>query len=113
LRDPELFRPWAWRIASRASFKFLKRERRWSNAHSEAGLPDDLPARPELTPELFSELPAILEQLSPASRAVLPLHYVEDLSIEETAAILDITAGTARSRLAYGLTCLRKSMQRK
>lgn len=31
LRDPELFRPWAYRIASRASFALLKRERRWSN----------------------------------------------------------------------------------
>jgi len=117
LRDPELFRPWAWRIASRASFKFLKRERRWSsrawNPTAETVLVDDLPARPEpLTPELFSGLPAILQQLSPASRAVLLLHYVQELSIEETAAILDINIGTAKSRLAYGLTCLRKSMER-
>src|SRR5271165_4333607 len=47
LRDPELFRPWAWRIASRASFKFLKRERRWSNSTGETVLVDNLPARPE------------------------------------------------------------------
>jgi DNA-directed RNA polymerase specialized sigma24 family protein len=29
LEQPELFRPWAFRIASRAGFKHLKRERRW------------------------------------------------------------------------------------
>jgi RNA polymerase sigma-70 factor (ECF subfamily) len=114
LRDPELFRPWAWRIASRASFKFLKRERRWSTPAGETVSLDELPAPLEpLTPELFSGLPAILDQLSPASRAVLLLHYVQDLSIEETAAILDINIGTAKSRLAYGLICLRKSIERK
>ena len=31
LREPELFRPWAYRIASRESFALLKRERRWAN----------------------------------------------------------------------------------
>ena len=41
-----------------------------------------------------------LQSVSPAGRAVL-LHSVEDLSIEETAAILDISVGTAKSlRLA-------------
>jgi RNA polymerase sigma-70 factor (ECF subfamily) len=116
LRDPELFHPWVWRIASRASFKFLKKERRWSsstwNPDGETVLVDELPTRPAPSPEFFSGLPAILEQISPASRAVLLLHYVQDLSIEETAAILDINIGTAKSRLAYGLTCLRKSMER-
>jgi RNA polymerase sigma-70 factor, ECF subfamily len=114
LRDPELFRPWAWRIASRACFKLLKRERGWSNQNRETVSAEQLPARPEpLTPELFSGMSGVLEQLSPASRAVLLLHYAQDLSIEETAAILDINVGTAKSRLAYGLTCLRKSMERK
>src|SRR5262249_16605057 len=31
LREPELFRPWAYRIATREAFKHLKRERRWSD----------------------------------------------------------------------------------
>jgi len=98
-------------------FKFLKRERRWSsrawNPNGETVPLDELPVRPELTPEFFSDLPEILEQISPASRGGLLLHYVQDLSTEETAAILDINIGTAKSRLAYGLTCLRKSMERK
>jgi DNA-directed RNA polymerase specialized sigma24 family protein len=35
LREPELFRPWAYRIASRESFAYLKRERRWANWNGE------------------------------------------------------------------------------
>ncbi|HTA42162.1 MAG TPA: sigma factor-like helix-turn-helix DNA-binding protein [Bryobacteraceae bacterium] len=48
----------------------------------------------------------ILDRTPPASRAVLLLYYVEDLPIEEVAAILDIHIGTAKSRLACGLSCL-------
>ncbi len=111
LREPELFRPWAYRIASRESFALLKRERRWANQNGETV--DECPAPPDpQMPELFSEVPEILERISPASRAVLLLHYVQDLPIAEAAAILDINIGTAKSRLAYGLSCLRKSMER-
>jgi RNA polymerase sigma-70 factor (ECF subfamily) len=114
LRDPELFRPWAYRIASRASFALLKRERRWSNPGQEAVSVDELPdPRDPRMSELFSGMAEILERISPASRAVLLLHYVQDLSIDEAAAILDISIGTAKSRLAYGLSCLRKSMERR
>jgi RNA polymerase sigma-70 factor, ECF subfamily len=57
---------------------------------------------------LIGGIGPLLERVSPASRAVLLLHYVEDLSIDDTAAILDIGVGTAKSRLAYGLACLRE-----
>jgi AraC-like DNA-binding protein len=40
--------------------------------------------------------------------ADLLLHYLHDLSLEETAAILDIPVGTAKSRLHYGVATLRK-----
>jgi RNA polymerase sigma-70 factor (ECF subfamily) len=114
LREPELFRPWAYRIASRSSFALLKRERRWSSPAGETVSVDDLPSPvdPGL-PALFVGMHEILEQVSPASRAMLLLHYVQELSIDEAAAILDISIGTAKSRLAYGLSCLRKSMERK
>src|SRR4051794_33590919 len=32
LRDPELFMPWAYRIASRACFKFVRHDRRFPKA---------------------------------------------------------------------------------
>ncbi|HLJ14654.1 MAG TPA: sigma factor [Bryobacteraceae bacterium] len=42
LRDPELFMPWAYRIASRACFKSLKRDRRLPTA-DEARIVDEAP----------------------------------------------------------------------
>ncbi|MGD0771385.1 MAG: RNA polymerase sigma factor [Candidatus Solibacter sp.] len=114
LEMPELFRPWAYRIASRTCVEYLKRQRRWSERYDHEAVVENLPS-PSLSgfPELISGLEAFLDHVSPASRAVLLLHYGEDLSIEEAAAILDIGIGTAKSRLAYGLACLRKSVIKK
>ncbi|MDQ3042030.1 MAG: hypothetical protein M3R11_06575 [Acidobacteriota bacterium] len=62
---------------------------------------------------LIKEIPKLISDVSPASRAVLILHYLEEMSLSETAEILDISLGTAKSRLAYGLTSLRQKSRRK
>ena len=109
LREPAVFRPWAFRIASRLAFAHLKRARRWQPL-------DDAP------PEHFTTFDAglgeppdeafltLLDHVSPASRAILLLHYQHGLSLEESAAILEIPIGTAKSRLHYGVTTLRKHL---
>lgn len=114
LQDPELFRAWAYRIASRAAFAFLKRKHRWSDRFDDEAIMEDLPAPSrESIPDLFQEMPELLDDISPGSRAVIMLHYLHDMTIEEVAAILKIHSGTVKSRLSYGLSCLRKSIKRK
>jgi RNA polymerase sigma-70 factor (ECF subfamily) len=109
LREPAVFRAWTFRIASRIAFSQLKRASRWEPL-------DAAPAEPltTLDPNL-GEAPdeaflALLDRVSPASRAVLLLHYQHDLSLEEAAAILEIPIGTAKSRLHYGVSALRKHL---
>ena len=109
LREPAVFRPWSFRIASRIAFSHLKRAHRWQpldDAPSEHLTTLD-PSRGETPDEAFLTL---LEHVSPASRAVFLLHYQQDLSLEESAAILEIPLGTAKSRLHYGVTTLRKHL---
>ena len=74
-----------------------------------------LPAseRREFPRELIDSLPQLVESLSPASRAVVVLFYLHELSLVETAAVLEIPIGTAKSRLAYGLEKLRRSFEEK
>lgn len=48
-----------------------------------------------------------MKALPPASRAVLALHFQQQLSLGEVAAILGLPLGTVKSRLAAGLTALR------
>jgi RNA polymerase sigma-70 factor (ECF subfamily) len=111
LEDPQVFRHWAYRIASREAFRHLKKRRLWVGQHEADTQLDDLPM-PEIPPwsELLPQLLAT-PAISPASRAVLMLHFQEDLSLSEVAAILDIPLGTAKSRLAYGLASIRKHMK--
>lgn len=107
LREPEVFRPWAYRIATREAFKHLKHERRWSDSSVDETVLEDLPTpvRDSLTPELVSQL---VEQVSPASRVVIVLHYLHEMQLDEVADVLGLALGTVKSRLAYGLGSLRK-----
>lgn len=107
LREPSVFKPWSYRIASRIAFRHLKRAQRWSGLDdAEAEQLVARSAEPVVeTDEGFMEL---IEQLSPASRAAVLLHYQHDHSLEESAAVLGIPLGTVKSRLHYGVAALRK-----
>jgi RNA polymerase sigma-70 factor (ECF subfamily) len=107
LREPAVFRPWTFRIASRIAFSHLKRARRWQPL-DDAPVENLTTLHPGLGEPPDEAFLSLLDRVSPASRAVLLLHYQHDLSLEESAAILEIPIGTAKSRLHYGVTTLRK-----
>ena len=113
LIEPRLFRPWAFRIASRAAFSHLRRIRRRGFEETDEAMLASLPA-PDAPPanELLAEL-LDADVLSPASRAVLVLHFQEEMQLEEVAAVLEIPLGTVKSRLAYGLKTLRRYLAEK
>ena len=115
LQEPKAFRAWTYQIASREAFRYLNRERRWSDQIRDEATLTALPANDperEFPRELIESLPQLVGNLSPASRAVVVLFYLHELSLVETAAVLDIPVGTAKSRLAYGLESLRRTFQR-
>lgn len=110
LRDPALFRPWAYRIASREIVRHLKRARRWPEQFGEDSAPESVAAeepRAEFRPGLAERLPELLARVSPASRMVLALHYLDEMPLQEVADVLGLPLGTIKSRLAYGLAALR------
>ncbi|HEX7956629.1 MAG TPA: sigma-70 family RNA polymerase sigma factor [Pyrinomonadaceae bacterium] len=111
LRDPVLFRAWAYRIATREAFRQMRRERRWAEqVRDEEALKEvaATPPREELEPELSARLRESVGALSPASRAVVVLYYLHEMSLEETAGVLGVPLGTVKSRLSYGLEALRR-----
>jgi RNA polymerase sigma-70 factor, ECF subfamily len=115
LREPEAFRAWAYQIASREAFRYLNRERRWTDQVRDEATLTAVPAKDhagEFPSELIETLPQLVGNLSPASRAVVVLFYLHEMSLVETAAVLDIPVGTVKSRLAYGLESLRRSFKR-
>jgi RNA polymerase sigma-70 factor (ECF subfamily) len=112
LRDPAVFRPWAYRIASREAFRWLKKHRIQAAMLGHEALLAELPDRESPPfPEGWAEvLPSLLVNLSPASRAVLILHYLQGMTLNEVADVLEVSPGTVKSRLAYGLAALREKI---
>src|SRR5262245_11280886 len=114
LREPKLFRHWAFRVATNETFRRLKQERRWSDQLRDEDALKAIPAPPpreEFAPEVAERIPQLLDALSPASRAVVVLYYLNEMSLEEVAAVLAIPIGTVKSRLAYGLESLRRRLR--
>lgn len=110
LDEPAAFRAWVYRIASRAAVRHAARERRLWPVF--AG-PEDFEAVPaaaeRLEAPLVDQIPRLLDRVTARSRAVIVLHYLEELPLEEVAAVLGVPLGTVKSRLAYGLRLMRQA----
>lgn len=111
LRQRESFRPWLYGVATRVCLKVLSR--RGLDLELPESIGDETPAAtpsPEglaMANERRDMLLDLVLALSPRVRSVLLLHFYEGLSLTEVAAALEISPGTAKSRLAAGLCKLR------
>ena len=112
LREPAVFRAWAFRIATRIAMTYLKRGKRWRELENDPDLIRAIAVGPSSGHEQFDrDYLELIDRVSPASRAALLLHYEQHLSLEETAAILDVPVGTVKSRLSYGLASIRNQLK--
>lgn len=114
LREPKVFRAWTLRIATRVAFAHLRKAKRWRELENDPELIRSMAAAAGGSyghqEDFDSDFLRLVDRVSPASRAVLLLHYQQHFSLEETAAILDIPVGTAKSRLSYGVATIRRFM---
>jgi RNA polymerase sigma-70 factor (ECF subfamily) len=113
LREPRVFMAWTFRIATHVAFVHLKKAKQWRELENDAEVARFLATSLSACEGLESDFLELVGHASPASRAVLLLHYQQHLSIEEAAAILDIPVGTAKSRLSYGIAAIRKYVKEK
>lgn len=109
------FRMWLLRIATNAANRWAKRRRRLKLHIAEAGLhaaPAVQPASHPHDPSL-EEAQAALLTLPPDHQAVISLHYLESLSLEEVAAVLGCKLGTVKSRLFRARAAMRDELNRR
>jgi RNA polymerase sigma-70 factor (sigma-E family) len=90
------------------SYLSHRRLRRTAERPAFGALPETEEASADADPALRVTLLAALGELTPRDRAVLVLRYWEDRSVEETAALLDTSAGVVRSQCLRALGRLRK-----
>jgi RNA polymerase sigma-70 factor (ECF subfamily) len=110
--------PWLYRVAANLSYNQARRRSLWSEPFHALAERLRVPVRrqPEQIAEqheLQATVRAMLDELPPNHRAVLVLHYLEDYSIPEIAAILDCPEGTVKSRLHHARKLLRGYLQRR
>jgi RNA polymerase sigma-70 factor (ECF subfamily) len=112
LHEPQWLRAWAYRIGTREAMRRAKRDRRWLDAllgDEELNRIADATIEDPETTDMDKLVPQILDNVSPASRIVMQMHYLDGLTLVEIAEALDVSLGTVKSRLAYGLSVLRKT----
>ena len=106
LQEPAAVSAWARTILLR---RFLD-HKRWELRRREVRLESvALTGEPITSPELI-DLRAALGGLDRQSRALVVLHYWRGLTLDETAAELEIPVGTVRSRLGRILAKLRRTL---
>ena len=93
LEDPARFAAWAYRITTHRAMDWLRTQRRQQHSPLPAVEP------PCDCEDDSAEVREALLQLKESSRVVLTLYYWEQLSIAEISIVLEIPAGTVKSRL--------------
>ncbi len=107
--------PWLYRMTTNLSYDWIKRRKRWPRPLGD--LADWLIStgknppydRVEKNDEWYQVQLAIAD-LALHQRVVVVLYYLNDLSLNEIAEILEVPIGTVKSRLYYGRKALRTSL---
>jgi RNA polymerase sigma factor (sigma-70 family) len=108
LRDARRIRPWLFGIARRVAMDRLRAQYA-RRADDDANL-EEL-AAPEIDATLEADLAALesgVAALPVRERETLALFYLHELSIEQIAALLEVPAGTVKSRLFRARQLLRR-----
>ena len=99
LSDPAAFPAWAFRIVERRCVDYLRIKIREREVFASVEEVPELSKADNTENEITSS--ELLSSLDPKVRVVLQLHYLEDMTVGEISQVLDIPAGTVKSRLFY------------
>jgi RNA polymerase sigma-70 factor (ECF subfamily) len=110
LRDPAKFEPWSYRLLVHACYAEARRTPKWI-AQSEVA-PRHEPRAADAYASIIDrdELEQGFRHVSVDQRAVIVLHYLLDMTLEQVADVLGLRPGTVNSRLSRGMDAMRKAM---
>ncbi len=110
LRNAATFGVWLYRIARNKVYEELRRRK------VTVGLDEGLAAPDDTMDELgafedAAKLHRCLEKLKPLHKEVLLLRFLEEMSYEQIADVLDCNIGTVRSRIFHAKLALKKELE--
>jgi RNA polymerase sigma-70 factor (ECF subfamily) len=107
--------PWLYRITTNLAYTWVKRHHRWTRPLGD--IAEWLAGSKRQTPQFIAEVDEESQQIQQAisslpltQRVVIALYYLDDLSLQEISAILEVPEGTIKSRLHYGRQSLKKRL---
>jgi RNA polymerase sigma-70 factor (ECF subfamily) len=115
------FEPWLFTVARHLTIDYLRRRREVSlDSEDDAGAVVMTPVSSALSPfalaartEDAERLAGALQGLQPIYREALVLRFMEDMSLQEIAAVVGAPVATVAARVYRGLAALRSQMEEK
>jgi RNA polymerase sigma-70 factor (ECF subfamily) len=106
--------PWLYRMTANLAYTWVRRHR-WLRPLEDVveWLAGDHRGSPAYIAELDEENQLVQQAISTlpiAQRIVVVLYYIDDLSLQEIAEILEVPEGTVKSRLHYGRQALKSRL---
>ena len=101
LTDPARFGAWAYRIVTRRSADWIRKQSRQRDRHDPmpADVTDTAATDAESAGDLAADIRTAMDALPAEQRIAATLYYLESLSVSEIADVTRVPAGTVKSRL--------------
>jgi RNA polymerase sigma-70 factor (ECF subfamily) len=110
LQQPDAFAAWVYRIARDKVYRLRRRRLPAFVDHDVAQLPADVDE--DFSQEESARVRIALDALAVEHREVLLLRFVESMSYEQIAEVINRPNGTVRSRIHYAKLALRAQLER-
>ena len=111
LREIDAFPAWLYRIARNKVYQQLRKKKKLSELDEKIAVPNDA-EDDKFSPEDVVKLHKCLEKLRTEHKEVLMLRFLEQMSYDEIAQVINCNIGTVRSRIYYAKLALKKEMEK-
>jgi len=115
LNDPNKFKSWSISIVNRKTIDWIRKTNREQHKLHKFydDIPKNIPFEKEVnqTETLITKMKFEIDQLPEHQQVVLKLFYTEEYSLKQISKLLDISVGTAKSRLFHARERLKQKVK--
>jgi RNA polymerase sigma-70 factor (ECF subfamily) len=111
LKKAEAFSTWLYRIARNKVYHQLRKKKVWSELNENVAAPNEAD-NDIVSLEDVVKIHECLKKLRPEHKEVLMLRFLEQMSYQQMAEVLDCNPGTVKSRVYYAKLALKKELEK-
>ena len=111
LNETDSFTAWLYHIARNKIYHHLRKKKLIHELHENIVI-ENYEDNGEFFVEDAAEIHKALEKLHPAHKEVLMLRFLEQMSYEQIAHVINCNMGTVKSRIYYAKNALKKEMEK-